>query len=54
MIKDDDLRYCKICFGDLDNMHVPEWLVTLFDMKVDNTGCESDLEDELIEMHVYL
>ena len=33
----------KICFRDLDNMHVPEWLVAPFDMKIDNKGYESDL-----------
>ena len=37
-------------FGDLDNRHVPEWLVTPLDMKIDNKGYESDLEDDLIEM----
>ena len=35
-------------------MHVPEWLFTPFDMKIGNNGYESDLEDELIEMHVDL
>ena len=40
----------KIRFWDLDNMHVPDWFVTPFDMKIDNEGCESDLEDGLIEM----
>ena len=35
-------------------MHVPKWLVTPFDMKIDNKGYESDLEGELIEMHVDL
>ena len=44
----------KIRFGDVDNMHVPEWLVTPFDMKIDNDGYESGLEVELIEMHVDL
>ena len=44
----------KIRFGYLDNMHVPKWLVTPFDMKIDNKGHESDFEDELIEMHVDL
>ena len=33
-------------------MHVPEWLVTPFDMKIDNKGHESDIEDEHFEMHV--
>ena len=33
-------------------MHVPEWLVTPFDMKIYNKGYESDLEDEFIKMHV--
>ena len=27
-------------------MHVPEWLVTPFDMKIDNKDYESDIEDE--------
>ena len=35
-------------------MHVPEWLVTPFDMKIDNKGYETDLVDALIEMHVDL
>ena len=35
-------------------MHVPEWLATPFDMKIDNKGSGSDLECELIEMHVDL
>ena len=30
------------------------WLVTSFNIKIDNKGYESDLEDELIEMHVDL
>ena len=42
----------NIRFGDLDNKHVPEWLVTPFDMKVNNKVYESGLEDELIEIHV--
>ena len=33
-------------------MHVPEWHVTPFDVKIDNKGHESYLEDELIEMSV--
>ena len=41
----------KIRFGNLDNMHVPEWLVTPFGMRIDNKCCESDLVDALIEMH---
>ena len=35
-------------------MYVPEWLVTPFDMKIDNKSYESDLEDEHMEMHVDL
>ena len=35
-------------------MHVPDWLPTPFDLKIDNIGYESDLEDEHIEMHVDL
>ena len=42
----------KIRFVDLDNMYVSEWLLSPLDMKIDNKGYESDLEDELIEMHV--
>ena len=42
----------KIRFWDLDNMQVPEWPVIPFDMKIDNKGYESDLEDELIEIRV--
>ena len=33
-------------------MHFPVWHDTPFDMKIDNEGYESDLEGELIEMHV--
>lgn len=40
----------KIRFEDLENMHVPDWLVAPFDKKIDNKCDESDLEDELIEM----
>ena len=43
-----------IRFRDLDSMHVPEWLLTPFNMKINNEGYESDLEDDLIEMHVDL
>ena len=35
-------------------MHVPEWLVTKFDMKLDNNVHEFVIEDELIVMHVDL
>ena len=35
-------------------MHVPEGLITPFDMKIDNKGHDSDLEDKLIEMHMAL
>ena len=35
-------------------MHVPEWLVTPLDMKIDNKGYDADLEEQLFEMHVYL
>ena len=38
----------------LDNFYVREWLVTPFDVKIDNKGYECDLEDELIGMHVDL
>lgn len=41
-------------FEDLENMHVPEWLVTPFDMKIDDECNECDLEDELVEMSVDL
>ena len=39
-------------FVDLDKRHVLKWLVTLFDMRIDNEGYESNLEDKLIEMQV--
>ena len=39
----------KIRFGDVDNMHI-----TPFEVKIDNKGRESDIKDELIEMHVDL
>ena len=32
-----------IHFGNLENMHVPELLVTSFDMKIDNKGYECDV-----------
>ena len=35
-------------------MNVPEWFVTQFDVKIDNGGYESDLQDEVIEMPVNL
>ena len=28
-------------------MHVPEWLVTQFDMKIDNNVYESDLQKDI-------
>ena len=31
-----------VLFGDLENMHVPEWLVTSFNMKRDNKSYEYD------------
>ena len=34
-------------------MHVPEWLATPLDMKIDNKVYDSDLEDDLIETHVH-
>ena len=44
----------KIRFQDLENMHIPSWLVTPFDMEIENENIESDLEDELVEMRVDL
>ena len=35
-------------------MYVLEWLVTSSNMKIDNKRYESDIEDELIEMHMDL
>ena len=35
-------------------MHVPERLVTPFDIKIGNKRYESDLEDDPIKMHVDL
>ena len=46
------LRDFKRRFGDIGNVHVPEWLGTPIDMKMDNKCYESDLEDELIEINV--
>ena len=37
-----------IHFGEIDNMHVPEWFVTQFDIKIYNGGHESDLEMNLL------
>ena len=42
----------KLRFGDIDIMHLPEWLASPFDMKIDNKGY--DLEDELIKLYVDL
>ena len=44
----------KIRFGDIDNMYVPNWLVTRFYMNIDNKCNEYDLEHELIEMYMDL
>ena len=35
-------------------MHIPEWLVTQFDKKINNKSYECDLEDELNEILVDL
>ena len=35
-------------------MHFPECIVILFDTKIYSKDYESDLEDEVIEMHVDL
>ena len=35
-------------------MHVSDWLLTQFDIKIDNKCYESDIQDEFIEMHVGL
>ena len=43
-----------IRLGHLDDMHVPGWLVSPFDMKIINKGHESVLEDKLIGTRVYL
>ena len=44
----------KIRFEDIDNIHVPERIVTPFDVRIENKGHVSDIEDELIEMLVDL
>ena len=49
---DELVEDMKISFGDFDNVHTPEWLATQFDMKIDNTDYESDLEDRRFELHV--
>ena len=51
----DNLREdFKIHFGILDDMDVPDFLLTPFDMKIDNKCYESDIEGILNEMHVDL
>ena len=48
------MRKLQDTLWDLDNILVPEWIVTSFELKINNKVYESDLEDELIEMHVDL
>ena len=50
----DDFRHLKIRFGDLMNIHVPDWLATPYDIQINSKGHKFNIEDELIEMHVDL
>ena len=45
-------RYILIVLVNYENTSRYKWLVVPFDMKIDKKGHESDLEDELIEMHM--
>jgi len=42
----------KVLFADLQRMRVPDWIVTLFYFNVQNTDINSQLQDELPDMHV--
>jgi len=44
----------KVLFEDLQRMRVPDWIVTLFDFNVQNVDINSQLQDELTDMRVYL
>ena len=39
----------NIRFGDLSNVHVPDWVVTQFYTKIDNKGYESDINMILLK-----
>ncbi|XP_076049445.1 zinc finger BED domain-containing protein 5-like [Oratosquilla oratoria] len=41
-------------FEDLEKMHIPDWIVTPFDVEIENADLESHLEDELVDMCVDL
>ena len=40
----------KVRFKDLDEMNVPDWIVTPFDLKMENSDIEFYLQEELIDM----
>jgi len=44
----------KVLFEDLQRMGMPDWIVTLFDFNVQNADINSQLQDELTDMHVDL
>jgi len=45
----DDFR---IWFKDLENMTIPEWIITPFDVKFENLSVEPECEYELAELSV--
>jgi len=44
----------KVLFKDLQRMRVPDWIVTLFDLNVQNVDIMSRFQDELTDMRVDL
>ena len=44
----------KVLFKDLQRMRVPDWIVTLFDLNVQNVDIMSRFQDELMDMRVDL
>ena len=41
------MKTLKVRFEELQRMHVPDWIVTLFDFNVQNAYINSHLQDEL-------
>ena len=41
------MKTLKVLFEDLQRMHVPDWIVTLFDFNVQNADINSQLQDKL-------
>ena len=44
----------KVYFENLEKIHVPDWIVTLFDLEIENADIESHVEDELVDLYVNL